>query len=66
MERERETAQAHVGEISRTRFSFFFFARFEFYVMKSVTLHRDKREKSMYEDFADLYAIIKTTEKLER
>lgn len=42
------------------------FVRFAFFDMKPVSLHRDKREKSMYEDFADLYAIIKTTEKLER
>lgn len=33
---------------------------------KPVVLHRDKREKAMYEDFGDLFAIIKTTEKLER
>lgn len=33
---------------------------------KPVVLHQDKREKAMYEDFGDLFAIIKTTEKLER
>lgn len=33
---------------------------------RPVVLHQDKREKAMYEDFADLFAIIKTTEKLER
>ncbi|MQL75881.1 hypothetical protein Taro_008264 [Colocasia esculenta] len=31
-----------------------------------VKLWNDKREREMYESFADLYAIIKTTEKLER
>lgn len=31
-----------------------------------VKLWNDKREREMYESFADLYAIIKTTEKLEK
>ncbi|MCL7051770.1 hypothetical protein MKW94_006877 [Papaver nudicaule] len=31
-----------------------------------VKLWNDKREREMYENFADLYAIIKTTEKLEK
>ncbi|KAG6478354.1 vacuolar protein sorting-associated protein 28 homolog 1-like [Zingiber officinale] len=34
--------------------------------MEEVKLWRDKRERDMYDSFADLYAIIKTTEKLEK
>ncbi|RWW25519.1 hypothetical protein GW17_00010134 [Ensete ventricosum] len=34
--------------------------------MEEVKLWRDKREREMYDSFADLYAIIKTTDKLEK
>eukprot|EP00897_Mesotaenium_endlicherianum_P010550 jgi/Mesen1/9523/ME000637S08966 len=34
--------------------------------MREVKLWNDKKERDMYENFADLYAIIKTTEKLEK
>jgi ESCRT-I complex subunit VPS28 len=33
---------------------------------REVRLWRDKREREMYDNFADLFAIIKTTEKLEK
>eukprot|EP00898_Chlorokybus_atmophyticus_P003952 jgi/Chlat1/4558/Chrsp29S04463 len=33
---------------------------------REVRLWNDKKEREMYESFADLYAIIKTTEKLEK
>jgi ESCRT-I complex subunit VPS28 len=33
---------------------------------KEVNLWADKREREMYDNFADLFAIIKTTEKLEK
>lgn len=35
-------------------------------VGEEVKLWNDKREQEMYENFADLYAIIKTTEKVEK
>eukprot|EP00850_Spirogloea_muscicola_P008559 SM000045S16304 [mRNA] locus=s45:726634:727772:- [translate_table: standard] len=34
--------------------------------LREVKLWSDKKEREMYENFADLYAIIKTTEKLEK
>lgn len=34
--------------------------------MTEIRLWNDKKEREMYENFADLYAIIKTTEKLEK
>ncbi|THU53936.1 hypothetical protein C4D60_Mb10t19650 [Musa balbisiana] len=34
--------------------------------MEEVRLWRDKREREMYDNFADLYAIVKTTDKLEK
>lgn len=34
--------------------------------MDSVKLWHDKRERELYDSFADLYAIIKTTDKLEK
>eukprot|EP00252_Welwitschia_mirabilis_P012613 TRINITY_DN2785_c0_g1_i1.p1 TRINITY_DN2785_c0_g1~~TRINITY_DN2785_c0_g1_i1.p1 ORF type:complete len:214 (+),score=24.64 TRINITY_DN2785_c0_g1_i1:211-852(+) len=34
--------------------------------MKEVRLWNDKREREMYDNFADLYAIIRTTEKVEK
>ncbi|CAL9098815.1 Vacuolar protein sorting-associated protein [Musa troglodytarum] len=34
--------------------------------MEEVRLWRDKREREMYDNFADLFAIVKTTDKLEK
>ncbi|KAJ8478484.1 hypothetical protein OPV22_022211 [Ensete ventricosum] len=34
--------------------------------MEEVRLWQDKREREMYDNFADLYAIVKTTDKLEK
>lgn len=36
------------------------------YEQREVRLWNDKREREMYDNFADLFAIIKTTEKLEK
>lgn len=40
--------------------------RNRYLMMDEVKLWHDKREREMYDSFADLYAIIKTTEKLEK